>query len=152
MRTTISAALFAVALVLAAAGGCGQEQRGGPSQGSAAEARPAAEPQGGPSGQPPAAARAPGLRGRAGLTAEIGAQIDSGNAAYRAKDFEEALRHYRTVTELDEGIAAGWFGVYMAEKELGHDDEATSALERARRAAPAVGAAHSATTPPGGTP
>lgn len=64
------------------------------------------------------------------------AQLDSGSAAFRAKDVESALRHYTAATEIDDGVAAAWFGVYMAQKALGHVKEALAALERVQSLAP----------------
>jgi tetratricopeptide (TPR) repeat protein len=67
---------------------------------------------------------------------EVQAQLDSGNAAIREEDPETALRHYRRAVEIDDGVAAAWFGVYMAELARGNGEAAAEALERARRAAP----------------
>jgi Flp pilus assembly protein TadD len=70
------------------------------------------------------------------------AQLDSGTVAFRMDDFEGALRHYTRVTEIDPDIAAGWFGVYMAEDALGHSDRAAAALERARGVVPGATLLH----------
>lgn len=64
------------------------------------------------------------------------AQLDSANAAFRRADLEPALRHYRRAIELDPDAAAGWFGIYLTERALGHPVEAEAALERARSSAP----------------
>jgi len=77
-----------------------------------------------------------GMKTRDEMDPAVVSQLDSGSAAYRAHDFEGSLLHYRRVTELDEDVAAGWFGVYMAERALGNGDEAEAALERARSAVP----------------
>jgi tetratricopeptide (TPR) repeat protein len=63
-------------------------------------------------------------------------QIDSGNAAYRERRYEESLRFYREAARLDPNAAAAWFGVYMAELSLGNAAAAEDALRRARDAAP----------------
>jgi tetratricopeptide (TPR) repeat protein len=63
-------------------------------------------------------------------------QIDSGNAAYRERRHEDALRFYREAARLDPDAAAAWFGVYMAELALGNAPAAEDALRRARDAAP----------------
>jgi Flp pilus assembly protein TadD len=63
-------------------------------------------------------------------------QLDSGNAAFRAQDFEQALVHFTRVTELEPDDATGWFGLYMAHDALGHTEAADSAIARARSEAP----------------
>lgn len=68
---------------------------------------------------------------RAGLSAEVAARLDSGNAAYRAGDYEVARRHFRAAAESQPDAEAVWFGVYMAERALGNEDSARAALERA---------------------
>lgn len=73
---------------------------------------------------------------RAELDFTLVGQLDSGNVAYRAGDFEAALRYYRRVTELDPETAAGWFGIYMTERARGNAEAAARALEEARAAAP----------------
>lgn len=60
------------------------------------------------------------------------AQLDSGNAAIREDDFEVAQRHFLRVTEMAPDVAAGWFGLYLAEQGLGNDEAAEEALERTR--------------------
>lgn len=63
-------------------------------------------------------------------------QLDSGNAAFRAQDFEQALVHFTRVTELEPDDATGWFGLYMAHDALGNTEAADSAIARARFEAP----------------
>jgi hypothetical protein len=60
------------------------------------------------------------------------AQVDSGNAAYRAEEFDDAREHFRRATEAGPRVAAAWFGLYMAEHALGHIEAADSALARTR--------------------
>jgi len=72
------------------------------------------------------------MQHREELAPEVLAQLDSGSAAFRADDFEAALRHYRRVTEMAPGVGAGWFGVYMANDALGRPEEAAVALDRVR--------------------
>jgi tetratricopeptide (TPR) repeat protein len=79
---------------------------------------------------------------RAEISPELAAQLDSGNAAYKAKDYERAREHYRAATRLDEDAAAGWFGIYMVEQALGNAPAADSALERARKQAPGATIIH----------
>ena len=70
------------------------------------------------------------------------AQLDSGNTAYKAKDWERALRHYRAVTQMDEDMPAGWFGIYMTEMARGNAPAADSALRRAQKHAPGATLIH----------
>jgi Flp pilus assembly protein TadD len=83
-----------------------------------------------------------GLLDRAEMTPEVVAQLDSGSQAFRNDDFELALRHYTSVTEMAPDVGAGWFGVYMAHQELGNEDEARAALERARSLVPGATLIH----------
>ena len=68
---------------------------------------------------------------REALPDELVSRIDSGNAAYREGRYEEAATVYRRVVEADPDVAAGWFGLYMAERALGNHEAAEEALERA---------------------
>jgi tetratricopeptide (TPR) repeat protein len=64
------------------------------------------------------------------------AQLDSGNAAYSAGQFDQALRHYRLAAEAGPAIPATWFGIYMTHHALGNAAAADSAIERARALSP----------------
>ena len=75
-------------------------------------------------------------RARRELAPELRAQLDSGNAAFKEKDWERAIRHYREVVRRDPSIAAGWFGVYMVEQARGNAAAADSALEQAQKLQP----------------
>lgn len=68
---------------------------------------------------------------RPGLSPAAAVHVDSGNAAYRAGDYEEARRQFRAAVEAQPESQAAWFGVYMAERALGNEDSAEAALERA---------------------
>lgn len=68
-----------------------------------------------------------------GLPPEVQAQLDSGNAAYAEGRYNEALKYYQRVTELDSALSAGWFGVYMAQSRLGNQAAADSAMAKARK-------------------
>ena len=70
--------------------------------------------------------------GRAALSGEALAQLDSGNVAYSAQALEDALRHYQRVTELAPEQASGWFGIYMAQTALGNTEAADEAFDRAQ--------------------
>ena len=79
---------------------------------------------------------------RQDLPPEVVAAIDSGNAAYRRGEYREALEAYRHAVAQEEDVAAGWFGVYMAELALGNTEAADSALERARTLQPGATLIH----------
>jgi len=70
------------------------------------------------------------------LPADLRAQLDSGSAAFRAKDLDAALAHYTAATAIDDKVAAAWFGVYMVQKAKGNSAEALEALERVQALAP----------------
>ncbi len=71
-----------------------------------------------------------------GLPDAAMAQLDSGNVAFRAGNYETALAHYRRVTEIVPDDATGWFGIYMAQQALGNVAAADSAIAEARRRNP----------------
>ncbi|HSH45351.1 MAG TPA: hypothetical protein VK966_05825 [Longimicrobiales bacterium] len=79
---------------------------------------------------------------RADLDPAVAAALDSGSTAYRAGDFEEALRQYQEAARLDDQVAAAWFGVAMAQGALGNVTAADSAMERARELAPGASLIH----------
>ena len=81
-------------------------------------------------------------RARAEIPAPVLAQLDSGSAAFRADHFGGAEAHYRRATELDPGIAAGWFGRYMVAQRMGQADSAAAYLERAQQIAPGASLIH----------
>lgn len=68
--------------------------------------------------------------------AAVQIRLDSGNAAFRAGNLEDALRHYRAAADAAPGNPSAWFGVYMAHDAMGNTEAADSALERARRQVP----------------
>lgn len=72
---------------------------------------------------------------RAALTPEAAALLDSANAAYRTREYEEALRLYSAAAQRAPDAAAPWFGIYMAEGVLGNPGAADSAMKRARELA-----------------
>lgn len=76
------------------------------------------------------------MQKREAMPAALQAQLDSGSAAFRGQNMQEALRHYTAATEIDGEVAAAWFGVYMAQKALGNTQEALTALERVQSLAP----------------
>jgi tetratricopeptide (TPR) repeat protein len=83
-----------------------------------------------------------GMQSRENMPPEAVAHLDSGSAAFRADDYQEALRQYTLVTEIAPDIGAGWFGVYMAADALGDAERAKAALDRARRVIPGATLLH----------
>ena len=79
---------------------------------------------------------------RASLPPELVAALDSGNTAYRRGEYQDALASYRRVVEQDEDVAAGWFGIYMAQLALGNPEAADSAMARAQDLAPGASLIH----------
>ena len=70
------------------------------------------------------------------LPAGVREALDSGNAAVRAGDHEEAKRLYLRAIELGPEESAGWFGLSMAERQLGNIAAADSAMQRVRELTP----------------
>ena len=74
------------------------------------------------------------------------ALIDSGNAAFKAKDFDGAARRYASAAAVTPDDPAAYYGLGMALARLGRDDEARVAYGRARalagRPADSSGPAH----------
>lgn len=81
-------------------------------------------------------------RARADLDPDLVEALDSGNAAYRRGDYDEALDYYHQAVDVDDKVPAGWFGVYMAEAALGHPEAADSAMARAQELAPGASLIH----------
>lgn len=82
------------------------------------------------------------MQDRASWDPAMAASLDSGNAAIRADSFELAQRHFLAVTEMAPDVAAGWFGLYLAEQGLGRGEEALAALERAQEIASGASLIH----------
>lgn len=98
------------------------------------------------------AARGP-AGGTAALSPDVKVQVDSGNAAYRDRDFDAALRHFREAARLDPDQAVAWYGVQMAASAAGERAAADSAAARLRALAPsAPPAVHHPGTPRPATP
>jgi len=77
---------------------------------------------------------------RDSLPPTVRAQLDSGNAAYRAGDYREASRHYRATVQEIPDLASGWFGIYMAAEAMGDSATADSAKARMGGLGQAAGA------------
>ncbi len=60
------------------------------------------------------------------------ALIDSGNVAFRAKDFEVAAKRYASAVAIKPDDPAAYYGLGMALSRLGRDDEAREAYAKAR--------------------
>jgi len=63
------------------------------------------------------------------------ALIESGNAAYRAKDYGLAARRYAAACVVKKDDPAAYFGLGMALTRLGRDEDARAAYAEARRLA-----------------
>ncbi len=83
------------------------------------------------------------------LPAEVKAQVDSGNAAYRRGDYRAALTHFREAARRGPEEPVAWYGVQMAASALGDRAAADSASERLRALTPAAPpAVHHPARPP----
>jgi len=95
-------------------------------------------------------------RASSGLTSAAQAAIDSGNAAFRTRSFDVALRWYERAAREVPRHPAPWFGAYMVGQATNNAALSDSALRMVRERSPSVpahpGAApaapHSQGTPP----
>lgn len=85
--------------------------------------------------------------GSASLPAAAQALLDSGNVAFRAKDYAGAQAFYRRAAVLAPRHAAPWFGTYMVGQATNDTALADSALRMVQERAPTM-SAHPA-APPG---
>lgn len=76
------------------------------------------------------------------MPADVRAALDSGNAAFRADDFDAARTHYQRAIALRPEESAPWFGLAMAERQLGNIAAADSAMARVRALAPGASLVH----------
>jgi hypothetical protein len=74
--------------------------------------------------------------------------IDSGNAAFSAKDYVKALALYRRTLELAPGHPAPWFGISMAAGMLGDSALQDTAQRILRLKGADGGVPHAAPAPP----
>jgi Flp pilus assembly protein TadD len=88
------------------------------------------------------------------MPADVRAALDSGNAAFRADRFEDARTHYLRAVELGPDQSAAWFGLSMAEQQLGNVAAADSAMQRVQQLSPGASLVHpdEADTMPSGHP
>lgn len=70
------------------------------------------------------------------LSAAAQALLDSGNTAFRVKDFDGALAYYHKASLTNPTHAAPWFGTYMVGKAMNNAALADSALRMVRERAP----------------
>lgn len=93
------------------------------------------------------------------MSHEVAVLIDAGNGAFSSGDYETAKQHYLGAASRDSTVAAAWYGVAMAERALGNDAAADSALQRVKGLGDpaavhhrALGAEDDSTQSPHGTP
>lgn len=79
---------------------------------------------------------------RTSLPAGVPSALDSGNAAYRAGNYHAALKQFESITRQHPDVRAGWFGVYMAQRALGNQAAADSAMRRAGMGSSEAARAH----------
>jgi len=83
---------------------------------------------------------------RAGWPEGASAQLDSGNAAYSAKDYQEALRHYRTIAEMVDAPQSlkvtAFFGLWMTNSAIGDSAATQAAAEELQKLAPDASLMH----------
>ena len=79
---------------------------------------------------------------RENLPQEVVAQIDSGNAAFRAGDHQAALDHFTRAKDLKDDVAAAWFGIYMSQHALGNEEAAQEAFTKAQKISPGATLIH----------
>ena len=132
-RALALAAAVATTIGLAACGGESDSQRRpiGQQRASPGSQLPEGHPEIPPGGADGAGGMGGMSSGASNLPPAVQARLDSGNTAYRAGEYQEALRHYRVATGDSAGGEAAWFGVYMAQQALGNEAAADSALRRA---------------------
>lgn len=85
---------------------------------------------------------------RSPLPPQAQVHLDSGNTAFRAKDYPGALAHYQEAARIAPDQAATWFGVSMAAEKVGDQAALDTARARVQALSPTMmGEAH-----PGGAP
>jgi hypothetical protein len=89
-----------------------------------------AKPESEPPKQPLAQATSDSTPLPPGLTPAAAAHLDSGNVAYRAKDYPTALGHYRAAAAAAPEASAPWYGVFMVAEVTSNKALADSANAR----------------------
>jgi tetratricopeptide (TPR) repeat protein len=82
------------------------------------------------------------------LPPEIQARLDSGNASYRERAYDDALRHFETVTRMAPDLAAGWYGIGLTQAVLGNREAADEAMMHVHRLAPQLPLDHPSSDAP----
>jgi hypothetical protein len=97
--------------------------------------------------------------GAPALSATASAHLDSGNVAYRGKQYDVALAHYRAAAAAAPDHSAPWYGVYMVGEATSNKTlvDSANAMVAARSGASindsVMGSAHgSGATAPAGLP
>ncbi len=73
---------------------------------------------------------------------ELATHIDAGNDAIRSDSFDVAREHFLAATTVAPDVAAGWFGLYLAEQGRGDNEAAMEALGRAQSIASGASLIH----------
>ena len=75
-------------------------------------------------------------------------QVDSANAAYRADDYQAALRHYEAALaaagDSKTAKVTAYFGIYMVQNALGDSVAAAAAMQKAQEISPEASLMHGA--------
>lgn len=132
LRPIARAATLAAALAALTACERGTERP----QGAAASATSAAAGDSLPADHPPIGGAAGGAP-RSTLPPAARAALDSGNVAFRAKQYDVALTYYRAAVDAAPGSAAPFFGIYMAARATGNAALADSAMKQVKAHSPA---------------
>lgn len=103
---------------------------------------------GGPDDQPTGSVDSAAWERARSLPPDVQAALDSGNAAFRRDDFAAAREHYLRATQLGPDQSATWFGLSMAERQLGNVDAAEEAMRRVQALSPGASLVHPDTTDP----
>lgn len=81
------------------------------------------------------------------LPTGVAEALDSGNAAFRNREYAGARAHYLRAVQLGPEQSAAWFGLSMVERQLGNIAAADSAMDRVRQLAPGASLVHPDTVP-----
>ena len=76
------------------------------------------------------------------LSALARAQLDSGNAAFRARDLAKARTHYEKVVKAEPSLAAPWMGLAMVARASADSALLRRALLEVDRLSPGTSASH----------
>lgn len=79
-----------------------------------------------PSGHPP-------IEASASLSQTARTALESGNAAFRSKEFDRALRFYLTAARAAPEHASPWFGIYMVAEATGNAALRDSAMREVKK-------------------